>query len=109
MGENRLFRRIEELEDKLDYYQRNNVLTAKKVYKCGESTTTVKFRLSGSGEVELFAPSGNITAYIDSVKIEAVGGGFFMAKISKGEHVLKFSGTAAVVKIELVGKGAKFC
>lgn len=109
MGENRLIMRIEELEDKLDYYRRNTVLTTKKVKKCGESITTVKFRLSGSGEIELFAPSGNITAYIDSVSIEAIGGGFFMAKASRGDHELKFSGTATVVRIELVGKGAKFC
>lgn len=109
MGENRLFMRIEELEDKLDYYQRNAVSITKKIYKCGESITTVKFRFSGSGEVELFVPSGNIAAQIDSVAIESIGGGFYTAKISKGDHVLKFSGTAAVVKIELVGKGAKFC
>lgn len=109
MGENRLFMRIEELEDKLDYYRRNTATITKKIYKCGESITTVKFRFSGSGEVELFAPSGNITAQIDSVAIDGIGGGFYTAKISKGDHVLKFSGTAAVIKIELVGKGAKFC
>lgn len=109
MGENRLFMRIDELEDKLDYYQRNIVTTTKKIYNCGESISTVKFRFSGSGDVELFAPSGNITAQIDSVAIDTIGGGFYTAKISKGEHVLKFSGTAAVVKIELVGKGARFC
>lgn len=109
MGENRLFMRIEELEDKLDYYQRNAVSITKKICQCGESITTVKFRFSGSGEVELFVPSGNITAQIDSVAIESIGDGFYTAKISKGDHVLKFSGTAAVVKIELVGKGAKFC
>lgn len=109
MSDNKLYMRIEELEDKLDYYQRNTVLTTKKVCKCENSITTLKIRFSGSGEVELFVPSGNIAAQIDSVAIESIGGGFYTAKISKGDHEIKFSGTAAVVKIELVGKGAKFC
>lgn len=109
MSDNRLNARIEELEDKLDYYIRNTVITSRKVLKCGNTEGTVKIRFSGSGEVEIFAPSGSVVAYADSIGFENIGGGFYSVKLSRGEHEIKFSGTAAAIRIELVGKGAKFC
>lgn len=109
MSDNRLNARIEELEDKLDYYMRNAVVTSKKVFKCGEGETALKIRLSGSGEVEIFAPSGSVSAYANATEFESIGGGFYSAKLKRGDHEIRFSGTAAAVRIEIVGKGAKFC
>lgn len=109
MGDNRLTARIEELEDKLDYYMRNTLITRKKILKCSGVDSTVKFRLSGNGEVEIFASSGSVTAYVDSIAFDNIGGGFYLAKVSRGEHEIRYSGTATTLRIEIEGKGAKFC
>lgn len=109
MNDNRLSARIEELEDRLDYYMRNVIATSKKVLKCGEGETALKIRLSGSGEVEIFAPSGSVSAYADAAEFENIGGGFYSTKLKRGDHEIRFSGTASAIRIEIVGKGAKFC
>lgn len=109
MSDNRLTARIEELEDKLDYYMRNAIVTSKKVFKCGEGESTLRIRLSGNGEVEIFAPSGSVVAYAGSKEFDNIGGGFYSANLPRGDHEIRFSGTAAAIRIEIVGKGAKFC